>query len=118
MLLTLRNGHRPLDIFENIFNDSIFNLGTGYSDFTKDNNQYQLEVPLAGFKKEDIDITINNEYLNIKATRKEGKIKYERSFYLPRRVKASEVSVEYNNGLLTISLPEISQDNQQKIVIK
>ena len=117
MLLTLRNGHRPLDIFENIFNDSIFNYDRGYSDFVLENDQYCLEIPLAGFKKENIDITTNQEYLTIRANRKEGKVKYEKSFYLPRKVDLIEVKAKHEDGLLTISFGKENKKLINKIKI-
>lgn len=118
MLLTLRNGHRPLDVFENIFNDSIFNYDKGYSDFVLENNQYSLEVPLAGFKKENIEITTNQEYLNVRASRKEGKVKYEKSFYLPRRVELSEVKAKHEDGLLVISFQKENEKTKTYIKIE
>lgn len=117
MLLTLRNGHRPLDIFNNIFDDSVLNWGQEYSDFTLENGQYCLEIPLAGFKKEDIEITASQEYLKIKATRKEGKIKYEKSFYLPRKVDLAEVKAKHENGLLTINFQKENKNLENKIKI-
>lgn len=117
MLLTLRNGHRPLDIFENIFNDSIFNYDRGYSGFVLENDQYCLEIPLAGFKKEDIDVTTDQEYLTIKATRKEGKVKYEKSFYLPRKVDLAEVKARHEDGLLTVNFGKENTKTENKIKI-
>ncbi|NBP01026.1 MAG: Hsp20/alpha crystallin family protein [Proteobacteria bacterium] len=117
MLLSLRNGHRPLDIFENIFNDPMFHYNKEYSDFVLENDQYSLEVPLAGFKKENIDLTTNQEYLTIKATRKEGKVKYEKSFYLPREVDLSEVKAKHEDGLLTITFGKENRELQNKIKI-
>ena len=117
MLVTLRNGHRALDIFENIFNDSIFAYNKGYSDFTLENNQYSLEIPLAGFKKENIDITTNQEYLTVRATRKEGRVKYEKSFYLPRKVDLSEVKARHDDGLLVITFGKDNKKLENKIRI-
>lgn len=117
MLLTLRNGHRPSDIFENIFNDPIFNYNREYSDFALENDQYSLEVPLAGFKKEDIDINANQEHLTVKATRKEGKVKYEKCFYLPRKVDLSEVKAKHEDGLLSITFGKENKKLQNKIKI-
>ena len=117
MLLTLRNGTRPLDIFENIFNDSIFNHNREYSEFILENDQYSLEIPLAGFKKENIDITTNEEYLTIKATRKEGEVRYEKSFYLPRKIDLAEVKAKHEDGLLSITFGKENKKLQNKIEI-
>ena len=117
MLLTLRNGHKPLDIFDNIFNDPILGWENGYSEFVLENDQYCLEVPLAGFKKDDIDVTTNQGYLSIRASRKDGKVKYEKSFYLPRRVDLSEVKARHEDGLLTITFARENKKLQNKIKI-
>lgn len=117
MLLTLRNGHKPLDIFNNIFNDTVLNLDKGYADFVLEDDQYHLEVPLAGFKKEDIEVTSDQEYLNVFAKRKGGKVKYERSFYLPRKTDLSEIKAKYEDGLLTITFGKENEKIQNKIRI-
>lgn len=115
MLLTLRNERGPLDIFDNILNETLnYN---NYSDFVLENDQYSLEIPLAGFKKENIDITTNQEYLTVKATRKEGKVKYEKSFYLPRKVDLSEVKAKHEDGLLTITFGKENKKLLNKIKI-
>jgi HSP20 family molecular chaperone IbpA len=117
MLLTLRNGSRPLDIFDNIFNDPILDWENRYSDFVLENDQYSLEIPLAGFKKENIDVVTTQGYLTVRASRKEGKVKYEKSFYLPRKVDLSEVKAKHEDGLLTITFNKENKKLQNKIKI-
>lgn len=116
MLLTLRNGRSPLNIFDDVFNEAL-NWKSEYSDFVLQDNQYSLEIPLAGFKKENIDIITNEEYITINASRKEGRIKYQKSFYLPRKVDLSEVKAKYEDGLLTITFQKENKKIENKVKI-
>jgi len=116
MLLTLRNGKSPLDIFDNVFNEAL-SLKNEYSDFVIEDNQYSLEIPLAGFKKENIDITTDQEYITINANRKNGEVKYQKSFYLPRKVDLSEIKAKHEDGLLTITFQKENKKLQNKVKI-
>lgn len=115
MLLSLNNSSRPFDLFDNILNGTIFNQD--YSEFVLENNQYNLEIPLAGFKKENIDITTNQNTITVKADRKNGQIKYEKTYYLPKKLDFSEVKAKLEEGLLTITFEKENKKLENKIKI-
>lgn len=117
MLLTLRNGRSPLDIFDHVFNEPLNNWDNNNHSFILEGNQYTLEVPLAGYKKENIDIVTNQESITISATRKEGKEKYQKAFYLPRKVDLSEIKAKHEDGLLTITFQKDNKKQQNKVKI-
>lgn len=116
MLLTLRNGRSPLNVFDNIFNEQLLNWNDNHS-FVLENDQYLLEIPLAGYKKENIDITTNAESITVSASRKDGKEKYQKTFYLPRKLDLSEVKAKHEDGLLSISFQKENKKLQNKIKI-
>ena len=91
----------PVDIFEN------------------DNHDLVVKAELPDMSREDIEVTVENNTLTIKGTKKvPTQIKEEqfrrversygtfsRSFTLPNTVDASRVSADYRNGVLTVVLP-------------
>lgn len=84
-------------------------------------DKFVLEAELPGFKKEDIHIDVEDNRLTIRAEHSESKeekgdgrnyIRRERSYGSYSRsfdisnVRAGEISAEYNNGVLEVSLPK------------
>ena len=83
---------------------------------------YELEIDLPGFKKEDVKIQLKNGYLNIQATReekkdeKDDKGKYvrrerytgtcNRSFYVGSSIKHEDIHSKYENGILHVTFPK------------
>ena len=88
----------------------------------KDNgNEYLLEADLPGFKKEDIDVNLENNYLTIKAERKveneekdkKGRyIRCERSYGSFARsfdvsdVDTDKITASYEDGVLKLNMPK------------
>ncbi|WP_427339485.1 Hsp20/alpha crystallin family protein [Caloranaerobacter sp. DY30410] len=102
------------------------------TDIRETDKEYIIEADIPGFSKDQIDITVNNGYLTIKANRKdiineekEGYIRrerrygtFQRSFRL-QNVKEDEIKAKYENGVLKITLPKIKEgkDSIKKIDI-
>lgn len=82
-----------------------------------------LKAELPGLKREDIDLTVEQNTLTVKGQRRrdEGirdeqyhrlerpQGSFSRSFTLPNTIDASSVRAEYRDGVLTITLP-VRQD--------
>ena len=78
-----------------------------------------VKAELPDMTREDIEVTVENNMLTLRGTKKlPGDVKEEqfrriersygtfsRSFTLPNTVDASKVSAEYKNGVLTVRLP-------------
>lgn len=96
---------------------------------------FVLEADLPGFKKEDINLSLNGETLTIKATRhsdfedqdkKSGYLRCERSYGTYTRsfdvtgVEVSQISASYNDGVLRVRLPKQGpkQPDNRTIVIE
>jgi HSP20 family protein len=89
------------------------------------------EVP--GMTAEDIEIELENNILTIRGEksfeRTEGEDEkryhvwerrqgsFQRSFTLPRTVRAEDIKAEYENGILTIRLPKAPEAKSRKIQI-
>jgi|TARA_B100000586_G_scaffold124490_1_gene89876 molecular chaperone IbpA len=115
------------DVFDNIF-DSVFNLNesnTSYPPYNilKSDNNYTISLAIAGFSKDEVDISIQENELVIKGVAKDqdNKIEFlhrgiagrnfERKFRLADTIKVSDAS--YENGLLSIYLEREIPDHQK-----
>ena len=90
-----------------------------------------VQVELAGMKKEDFDISLQDDVLTISGERKSESEKREgesfrsersfgafsRSVTLPSAVKADEVKATYEDGVLTVTLPKAEEAKPKKIQV-
>ncbi len=81
---------------------------------------YTIEVAAPGFKKEDISVKVEGNLLTISAeTKQESEVKedkytrkefnfssFKRSFTLPKTIEVAKVGGNYENGILTVTLPK------------
>lgn len=96
-----------------------------------DNVVVHAEVP--GVAKDDIDITIDGNVLTIRAEvkqhdadREDEKVLHseryygsvQRSFSLPSNIDQAKASADYNDGILTLTLPKVTPDAAKKISVK
>ncbi|MEK7647303.1 MAG: Hsp20/alpha crystallin family protein [Patescibacteria group bacterium] len=91
-----------------------------------------IQSTIAGVKPEDLDISITQDMVTIKGTRRkdfEAKEdnyyyrelywgKFARSILISEEIDADEAEATIKNGLLTIRLPKIDKDRTHKIKIK
>ncbi len=83
-------------------------------------DSFEVEVAAPGFEKDEFNIELNNNVLNISSEKKiENEQKgeqytkrefnyqsFSRSFTLPDTVESDKISAEYNNGILLINIPK------------
>lgn len=84
---------------------------------------YSVDIVAPGFKKEDININVENDVLTISAEakeeREEEKKEYTRkeynfssfkhSFHLPDNVKEDEINASYADGVLKLTMPKTNK---------
>lgn len=112
-------------IFDDLFEFPITNsmVKTPVHDVIENDNEYQIEMLLAGVKKEDINIDIEKDVLTIKAERKENKDtkynrketffgKYERSFILPDDVDKEKIDASLVDGVLHVIVPKLEDKSK------
>jgi HSP20 family protein len=90
-----------------------------------------LKAELPDMRREDIDVSVENNMLTIRGERKlDGEIKQEnfhrveraygsfvRSFSLPNTVDATKIGADYKNGVLTVKLPVREEAKARQIQI-
>lgn len=92
--------------------------------FDESDKHLQLNVDLPGVKKEDIDVSLNQSILKIKATREfESKgeksvSEFNRSFTIPEGVNSEALEATFENGVLTLVLPKEEKAPEKKIEVK
>lgn len=101
------------------------------TDIKKVGDNYQIDVELPGFNKEDIKINLDNGYLSISARRDESHeekrddetiIRSERYYgeisrsYYVGDIDESSISAKYNNGILTVLLPAEGKTEKKKYI--
>lgn len=126
-----RKNYATPSFFDEFFNDSYF---PGLFDFDSKSNdsvspavnveetdkEYRIEVAAPGLEKEDINVTVDDGVLTIKAEKKlkneESKNNYirrefgytsfSRSFTLPEEIEVERISAKHKNGVLNVTLPK------------
>lgn len=92
------------------------------TDVHEHDDHYQIVIDLPGFKKEQINLELQNGYLTVSAAKgldkeeksKEGKLirqeRYagamQRSFYVGNAVTESDVNAKFEDGVLEINVPK------------
>jgi HSP20 family protein len=100
-------------------------------DVREDADHFYVEAELPGFKKEEIEITLENQRLTITAERhesvdeKKGELllnerrfhRFSRSFKLPPTVNEQSVNAKLNEGVLSIVLTKREESKPRKITV-
>ena len=103
-------------------------------DIREDADHFYVEAELPGFRKDDVDITLENQTLTISAERREdtkqgngkkGELllherrysRFLRSFTLPPTVDEQSVNAKLNDGVLTITLNKREETKPRKIQV-
>ena len=93
-------------------------------------NSYELDVDLPGFKKDEIQLKLEDGYLTISAAKGVDKDQQDdqgryirreryagqcsRSFYVGEGVEARDVSARFEDGILRLSLPKAAPQQLPK----
>src|SRR3954466_3811118 len=103
-------------------------------DIREDADHFYVEAELPGYKKEDVDITLENQTLTISAERKyenkqgdgnKGELllherrysRFLRSFTLPPTVDEGSVNARLQDGVLTVTINKREETKPRKIKV-
>jgi HSP20 family protein len=90
-----------------------------------------VKASLPGVKPEDVDVTVQNDVLTIKAEHRETEEEGKREFYrreirygsfarslsLPVKVDADQAEATYDNGVITLRLPKAASVRPKQIKV-
>ena len=98
------------------------------TDIREKENNYEVAIDLPGFKKEEIEVELNNGYITISASKgldkdsndKKGKLirqeRYagamQRSFYVGENIEKEDVEATYRHGVLTLTIPKKAEEKK------
>ncbi len=122
MLVPRRNS---FDLFDNFFGDDDFfpkkEFNLMKTDIKEKKDKYVIEMDLPGYSKENINLELNNGYLEVTAkmeqdssTGEEEKFvrrerffgECSRSFYVGEDITEEEIEAEFKNGTLKVEVPK------------
>lgn len=128
--------NRPRDMFDYFFGDDFFPAFTnGFTaNFNADikdiGNEYVVEAEMPGLTKDDIKLDLNGDVLTISAEKKEESsdgrgnyIRRERRYGTYTRsfrfedVRKDEICAKFDNGILRVTLPKLTQADEQRKTI-
>lgn len=97
----------------------ITTTGTGAfaSDFRLEGDRYQLELPLAGYKKTDVQVEYDPKDRVVRVVATKGSKSLSSTHYLPESFDESTFSASMEDGLLVIEVG-VQQPKSTKIAVK
>ena len=100
------------------------------TDLKEHDEGYELKVDLPGFKKDQIQLHLENGYLTVQAAKgleenekdKKGKLVHQerysgsmaRSFYVGENLTEEDIKARFEDGVLTLDFPKAEQKKLQE----
>lgn len=124
------------DIFKQTFSPSFYEFSDVHTpkvNIKENENEFQLDLHVSGFSKENFKIDILKNTLLIEAESKieqEDNNKYvvkefgyssfKRSFQIPKNIDKENITANYKNGILSIVLPkqQVKEEKVRSIEVK
>jgi HSP20 family molecular chaperone IbpA len=91
------------------------------TDVKEHEDRYEVDIDLPGFKKEEIQLNLENGYLTVTAAKglekeeeKKGKLirqerwagTLQRSFYVGEALEETDIAARFENGVLSLQIPK------------
>ncbi|MGR8999726.1 MAG: Hsp20/alpha crystallin family protein [Gammaproteobacteria bacterium] len=134
------------DEFDNFFDDFLlrkwprlvdwnvpaaFERGFPKVDIIDHDNEIEVQAALPGVKKEDLDVSINNQTITIRTSTKEEKKEegkyyrreitrgeFQRTLSLPDNVDEANAKASFKDGILKVTIPKTEKSKRKTIEIK
>ena len=138
MMLVPRRSN--FDLFDNFFDDDFFpkkERNLMKTDIKEKKDHYEIIMDLPGYEKENINLELNNGYLEISAkvekeednSEEEKFVRRERfygecarSFFVGEDISEEDINAEFKNGTLKVEVPKKEKKSElpetKKIEIK
>jgi len=130
----LSSMHSQLDdMFNGFFSDTVASQHMPAMDmYTENDKQLVTEVQAPGFTKDDIEINVHNDMLEIKGEKhektedkdkkrsymmRESHASFYRSIALPKHADADKVKAEFKEGVLKVTVPFKELPKPKKVAI-
>jgi HSP20 family protein len=101
-------------------------------DVFEDKNAVKIIAEIPGVNGEDVKISLENNLLTLRGVKEQQAEEqnervhryertygaFERTFSLPTTVEAEKIDAQYNNGVLTITIPKAERARPREIPVK
>ena len=101
-------------------------------ELTDTDESVMVKAELPGLKAEDIELSVEGSVLTMSGEKKESSEKtngnyhhserrygsFRRVVTLPSEVNTEQVTTEFDNGVLTITLPKVQESRRRRIEVK
>ena len=118
-LQTRQNSYDLFDVFDDFFKPMFFEETKELrTDIKETETDYELDLELPGYGKDEIKVSLENGYLTVQAEKQkkeeEGK-KYlrreireqtSRSYYVGSDITREQIKAKYQNGILSLTVPK------------
>ena len=119
-------------LFDRLFNPEwVWTGGANYPvDIREDENNLYIDAEMPGFKKDQVEITMENGVLGITAERTDEEAKgeqhlqerrvtrYARRFSLPTQIDENKIEARMEDGVLKLTLAKREEVKPRKITVK
>ena len=112
------NSYDLFDAFDDFFKPMFFDESRDLrTDIKENDNDYELELALPGYGKDEIKVSLENGYLTVSAEKhnKEENKRYlrreisestSRSYYVGSEIKREQIKAKFDNGMLMLTVPK------------
>ena len=135
MIMMLVPRRNSFDLFDDFFRGDEFLNRKEHNlmktDIKETAKEYLVEMDLPGYSKDNIDISLDNGYLEVSAKvekeeNNDENLKYvhkerfygecSRKFYLGEDIKEEDITAEFDNGILKVVIPKLNEQDKTKDV--
>lgn len=85
-------------------------------EITRTESGYTVEIPVPGFKPEQIEVTLEDGMLTVKG--KNEKRNFSRSFTIPEDVDQERIEANVEHGMLALNLALVPKAQPKRISVK
>jgi len=130
----------PIDqIFNSVFGGGPARNGNGGSlmrapdtDVIETEREIRVVAEMPGLKRDNIEVDVENNVLTLRAEKREERREgeagrfhlaerrygtYTRSFVLPRDVDAEQIQADFEDGVLTVTIPKSEKARRRRIQV-
>jgi len=110
----------PWRPFRDLFGfDPFQSLGSNWAfeyDVTRTESGYEVEIPVPGYKPEQIEVTFKDGILSVSG--KNDRRNFSRSFTIPEDVDTESIEAQINDGMLVLTLNRRPEAQPKRITIR
>jgi len=100
-------------LFDGLFNNNLD--WDNFNHYEESDEDYNIELNLAGINKDNIDLSVDGDILKVKA--EQGNKNYFKSYLVPSKADKSNILARHEDGMLYIKFTKREEEKSKKIII-